>query len=207
MKEFIKKQCVKIALYIGVLIVLSFIGYIFEINVSILANISSVITFIFVIILQKTWLEDYKSELDRTLETHKAKLSGYTLVTKLQYELEFEIYTELFGSLMEMLYSARGIIKFREDRGDFYLDKYFDDSNKFSEKLQKYYPFYSKKIYSICREIFFEGQEIKKEYEKYKSTGNFDEDTCNEKFSHMSDLKEVVSELIRKRIENMKIVE
>lgn len=213
MLEFWIKQIITVIVYIGTLM-FSILNFSTETS----RVLAPILTTVFVWVMNNTFskdyqekidkkIETYKNELDKKLETHKAKLSGYTLVTKLQYDLEFEIYTNLFGSLTEVLLSTRGMINFRKRNDKFYFDKYINDSNKFSDTFQKYYPFYSKKIHSICREIFLEGQEIKDEYEEYKKTGNFNEEKCNQKISRMTDLKEEVSELIKKRIENMKIVE
>lgn len=49
-------------------------------------------------------MENQKNELNKELEQYKTKLSGYTLVTKMQFELEFKIYTELYSDLLDAMY-------------------------------------------------------------------------------------------------------
>ena len=209
MKEFIKKQCVKIGLYIVILIVLSVIGYIFEINVSILANISSVITFIFVIILQKTWLEDYKSGLNTTLETHKAKLVGYTLVTKLQYELEFSIYKEIYGELM-LIMSKMGKLSELISKGEnnhlsTEKENWKKEKEKIDLKILQNQPFYSKEIANQITKIVGTFNAIVENIENINDANL----TKNFTFVVMTTVEEIenLATLIRERIENMKIVE
>lgn len=209
MKEFIKKQCVKIGLYIVILIVLLVIGYIFEINVSILANISSVITFIFVIILQKTWLEDYKSGLNTTLETYKAKLVGYTLVTKLQYELEFSIYKEIYGELM-LIMSKMGKLSeliSKEENNHLSTEKenWKKEKEKIDLKILQNQPFYSKEIANQITKIVGTFSAIVENIENINDANL----TKNFTFVVMTTVEEIenLATLIRERIENMKIVE
>lgn len=206
MKEFIKKQCVKIVLYIVILIVLSFIGYIFEINVSILANISSVITFIFV---KKTWLEDYKSGLNTALETHKAKLVGYTLVTKLQYELEFSIYKEIYGELM-LIMSKIGKLSELVSKGEnnqlnTEKENWKKEKEKIDLKILQNQPFYSKDIANQITVIVGTFDAIVENIE------NINDANLTKNFTSvvMTTVKEIqnLATLIRERIEKMKIVE
>lgn len=215
MKEFIKKQCVKIVLYIVILIVLSFIGYIFEINVSILANISSVITFIFVIILQKTWLEDYKSGLNTALETHKAKLSGYTLVTKLQYELEFKIYTESYEMIEKFFVKIIRIFNpIIVEESLRIKDEINQDLEDFYHFKRKYKPFYAQKISQKFSIIAYTINILM--YEVNNCVERDRGDSLKENLKKLQELKEYkdfqegcdeIAILIRERIENMKIVE
>lgn len=159
-------------------------------------------------------LEDYKNKLDAELETHKAKLSGYTLVTKLQYDLEFKIYTEIYEEMFNLYIETSklkpmvDVITTNEDiikRLEVFTPTYNETSNI----INKYRPFYSNEIYSIMLET---------------------RDICNEeaaavhlilqstsyRFNYMESRKrkdriknnlEEISNLIRKRIANMKIVE
>ncbi|WP_289102411.1 hypothetical protein [uncultured Fusobacterium sp.] len=213
MKNFVKKQCIKISLYIGMLTVLTFVGYIFEVNISILANISSFITFIFVIILQKTWLEDYKIELNQELENYKVKLSKYTLVTKLQYDLEFKIYTEIYEKIFllfietDKLRPYTPVINKNEDENiKERLNSFMEAYNETLNLLNKYKPFYSKEIYLVLKKV----QDIcYKEFEYVKATSflQFNYLMSNERKKEIQEKLDKISDLIRERIENMKIVE
>ena len=212
--KFFKRQLYKILLYVLILIILTLIGYLFGVPTSILSNISSFVTFIFIVILQKTWLEDYKSELDKKLETYKAKLSGYTLVTKLQYDLEFKIYTEIYEGIFKLYVETcelKPIIDVKTTDKDITnrLDKFSLIYNNTSDIINKYRPFYSNEIYNIliktrniCREeadaVKFTLQPASLRFNYVVSLNNKDKIREN---------LEKVSNLIRKRIENMKIVE
>nr|DAE74115.1 MAG TPA: hypothetical protein [Caudoviricetes sp.] len=208
--KFLKNQIYKILIYILILAILSLIGYSFKIESSILANVSSFITFIFVIILQKTWLEDYKSELDKKLETHKAKLSGYTLVTKLQYELEFKIYIEIHGLVESHFRIVSDMIfqiennKIKDKSG--LIKKYEESHEKILSNMYKNKPFYQKEICNKISIISSLNSEIFYIYIDF-SEGDLIKVELAKKGRDIGDTLEELSDLIRERIENMKIVE
>ena len=99
---FFKKQVFKIIVYIVILILVNALWFFSEWNISILVSLNSLITSLFTFIIGKTWLEDYKLEINKELEKYKIKLSSYTLVTKLQYDLEFKIYTEVYENIFKL---------------------------------------------------------------------------------------------------------
>lgn len=92
---FFKKQSLKIFIYIIILGIITILFSYYNLDKNTLLSVISLITSIFIAFMGKTWIEDYKLEIDKELENHKIKLSSYTLVTKLQYDLEFKIYTEI----------------------------------------------------------------------------------------------------------------
>lgn len=208
--KFLKYQLYKIILYVSTLTILSLMGYFWGISTSILSSISSLITFIFIIILQKTWLEDYKSELDKKLETHKAKLSGYTLVTKLQFDLEFKIYTEVY-ELGQLHFKAIIAIFQRmtlDKRDDFdsVIEKYNTSYNAFMSSFLKNKPFYQQKIFNKILKIFDLSDQVCIEYFEFEAKQKKSGAVMIISKNIERELDEL-SELIRERIENMKIVE
>lgn len=215
MKSFIKKQIGKIIPYILSVIILFLIGVIFKIQISILISTLSFITSIFAIILEKTWLEDYRNELNCELETHKAKLSGYTLVTKLQYELEFKIYTESYEMIEKFFVKITRIFNpIIVEESLRIQDEIYQDLEDFYHFKRKYKPFYAPKIsqkfsiiaYTInilmnevnnCVERDW-GESLKENLKKLQELKEYKDfqEGCDE-----------IAILIRERIENMKIVE
>lgn len=212
MKSFIKKQIGKIIPYILSVIILFLIGVIFKIQISILISTLSFITSIFTIILEKTWLEDYKNELNRELETHKAKLSGYTLVTKLQYDLEFKIYTEIvpvsskYGILIAQLIDQIER-KMDNDKITEKIKNTLKMHDELENKIAKYSPFYLEDISKNMIILLHTGMKIMEEANKYMKSSFCDIKECkiNEEIMILNSRK--ISDLIRERIENMKIVE
>lgn len=100
--NFLKKQCIKIFIYIVSLGIITLLFFYFNWNKNTLISVISLITSIFTAFIGKTWIDDYKLEIDKELENYKIKLSSYTLVTKLQYDLEFKIYTEIYDKIFSL---------------------------------------------------------------------------------------------------------
>lgn len=212
MKSFIKKQVDKIILYTLIVIILFLIGVIFKIQISILISTLSFITSIFAIILEKTWLEDYKNELNRELETHKAKLSGYTLVTKLQYDLEFRIYTEIVPISVKYDILIAQLIaqierKTPNDRIEKKLENIFNIYEEGESILTKYQPFCLEEISKNMLTVLELGMDIVEEADKYLKNFSYDIKKCKVKGEIMELSNKKIFTLIRERIENMKIVE
>lgn len=212
MKNFIKKQVDKIILYVLIVVILFLIGIIFNIQISILISTLSFITSIFAIILEKTWLEDYKNELNRELETHKAKLSGYTLVTKLQYDLEFKIYTEIVPlSVKYGMLIAQLIDQIERKMDNDKITEKIKNTLKMYDELEnmitKYSPFYLEEISKNIIILLRTGMKIMEEANKYMKSSFCDIKECkiNEKIMMLNSRK--ISDLIRERIENMKILD
>lgn len=211
MKGFIKKQVDKIILYALCIIILFLIGVIFKMQISILISTLSFITSIFAIILEKTWLEDYKNELNCKLETHRAKLSGYTLVTKLQYDLEFKIYTEISEKIFLLYIETEKIT----DNLSFYnvikerIDSFSNIYNTTSNLINMNRAFYSKEIYNLLIETrnicLKEAQEVEKS--ALVNINNFNLQFSEDRREKIKEKLDEISDLIRERIENMKIVE
>ncbi|MEE0137073.1 hypothetical protein [Fusobacterium ulcerans] len=211
MKSFIKKQIGKIIPYILSVIILFLIGVIFKIQISILISTLSFITSIFTIILEKTWLEDYKNKLDAELETHKAKLSKYTLVTKLQYELEFKIYTEIYELIQLNFQTVAGMvndIKSNRKRDNHLeiIKKYNETGASVLSNTLKNRPFYQEEIFNSILKIDGINKKICDIYVNFIENSIITEDA--EKLATDVGKRLInLSILIRKRIENMKIIE
>lgn len=102
MIKFLKKQFIKLLIYIIILGLISILFFSRNWDKNTLLSVISLITSIFIAFMGKTWIDDYKLEIDKELENYKIKLSSYTLVTKLQYDLEFKIYTEIYDKIFSL---------------------------------------------------------------------------------------------------------
>lgn len=229
--EFWIKQFITTAVYIGA-IIFSMLNFSIETN----RVLAPILTTVFVWIMNKTFsidyqtknekelkeyqrkidkeLEDYKNKLDAELETHKAKLKKYTLVTKLQFDLEFEIYTEICDSVFELYVAVQELspsfdtvitIEIANERMDSFVDAY----NELSNEINKYRPFYSNNIFEILikiREIAcLAGASFESSYILSGEEFNYKE--YRERIKKMKESIDESCKLIKERIENMKIVE
>ncbi|WP_373211866.1 hypothetical protein [Fusobacterium mortiferum] len=219
MIKFLKKQFIKLLLYVVIIgvITLSFSHYNLDKNT--LLSIISLITSIFIAFMGKTWIDDYKLEIDRELENYKIKLSSYTLVTKLQYDLEFKIYTEIY-EMMFLLYIETDklhplIDNLPTEKEAFEteiinrLNRFEKLYNKTSNTINKYRPFYSNEIFEILRET---RDLCLKESKKVSLTAisypkPFDYIKSIDRKKEIKENLEIISNLIKKRIETMKIIE
>lgn len=227
MKNFIKKQINKLLIYLLMLTILLLVGNIFKISIFNLVSIWSFITSIFGIFLGKTWIEDYKleinkeleknkSELSKELEKYKTKLSSYTLVTKLQYDLEFKIYTEIYekmfllyietDKLMPVLCNADDLTNENIQKR---LNSFSVIYNETSNSINKYRPFYSKEIYEILKETrdICHKESIATQLIIQNIGINFNYAASMVRKDKIKENLEKISEVIRNRIKNMKIIE
>ena len=211
MINFLKKQFFKITVYIIILILINVLWFFSEWNISILVSLNSLITSLFTFIIGKTWLEDYKLEVNKELEKYKIKLSGYTLVTKLQYDLEFKIYTEIYEKMF-LLYieteKLRPIIDVAGANIRERLNSFSNIYNETSRLINKYRPFYSEEIYNILtetrNECLKESTEVEISIDDIKYY-NYAHSLVRKR--EIKENLEKISILIRNRIENMKIIE
>lgn len=155
-------------------------------------------------------MENQKKELNKELEEYKTKLSGCTLVTKMQFELEFKIYTEIYSDLLDAMYALNAILVSKDNRERMReRGEYFSEKQKNAGKFANYAPFLSKEIYSVVWDIHNSG------YEEYLAIGNafllkkdkYDYAGSRKRKKNMIKNMEKLSELIRNRIESMKIIE
>lgn len=211
MINFIKKQFFKILVYLVAIIPVSLLWIYKGWSISLLGTYISLVTSIFTLVMSKTWLEDYKLEINKELEKYKTKLSSYTLVTKLQYDLEFKIYTEIYEKMF-LLYieteKLRPVIDVVEVNIQERLNSFSIIYNETSKLIIKYRPFYSEEIYKILIETRDKCLEESIEVEK----GINDIRYYNFAYARIRKIKikenlKEISDLIRKRIENMKVVE
>lgn len=211
---FFKKQSLKIFIYIIILGIITILFSYYNLDKNTLLSIISLITSIFIAFMGKTWIDDYKLEIDKELEDHKlkinkeierykTKLSGYTLVTKLQYDLEFEIYRDLtkrIAKIIQLLIILR--TKINEQTNAQVRDSIIE----FMNKVLEYQAFYNNDIYESLTKI---SELMLTDYHFI-----LEEDLPNKKVQndiYWDDLTNIYREeliiLIKKRISNMKIIE
>lgn len=156
-------------------------------------------------------LEDYKNKLDAELETHKAKLSKYTLVTKLQYELEFKIYTEIYELIQLNFQTVAGMvndIKSNRKRDNHLeiIKKYNETGASVLSNTLKNRPFYQEEIFNSILKIDGINKKVCDIYVNFIKNSiitEYAEKLATDVGKRLINL----SILIRKRIENMKIIE
>ena len=212
MINFLKKQFLKITVYIIILALINSLWFFSEWNIFVLGTFNSLITSLFTFIIGKTWVEDYKLEINKELEEYKTKLSSYTLVTKLQFELEFKIYIELISEISSAL---NCLIKLKA-RVNEEINK--ESHNKITEIIKmtsKYQPFYSKEIYKHLEVLL---NEIVRNYHCIAGNNGveinlktlittYGNNNIEVNLDKLYLYYEQLSDLIRQRIENMKIIE
>lgn len=215
MITFLKRQFFKIMSYIIILVLINILWLFNKWNVSVLISFNSLVTSIFTLVMSKTWIEDYKLEINKELEKYKTKLSSYTLVTKLQYDLEFKIYTEIYEKMF-LLYIETAKLKPDwdiETTDEIILERVgkfgiiYDDV---SNLINKYRPFYSRELYDILiqtRDFAYEESRSLQLSIAVNVRIVFDFIKSHERKENMKLNLDKLSELIRQRIENMKIVE
>ena len=216
MVNFFKKQFFKIVVYILILVFINSLWFFSEWNIFVLVSLNSLITSLFTFTIGKTWLEDYKLEINKELEKYKTKLSNYTLVTKLQYDLEFKIYTEIYEKMFllyietDKLMPARcGIDDLTNENIEKRLKVFYAIYNETSNLINKYRPFYSKEIYEILkktRDICFK-ESVATELIIQKVGITFNYVISMAQKDQIRENLEKISNLIKVRIENMKIIE
>lgn len=215
MINFIKKQFFKILVYLVVIIPVSLLWIYKGWSISLLGTYISLVTSIFTLVMSKTWLEDYKLEINKELEKYKTKLSSYTLVTKLQYDLEFKIYTEIYEKMF-LLYVETDKLKPDwdiETTDEIILErvgKFNIIYNDVSNLINKYRPFYSKELYDILiqtRNFAYEESRSLQLSIAVNVRRVFNIIKSHERKENMKLNLDKISELIRQRIENMKIIE
>lgn len=229
MIKFLKKQFIKLLIYIIILGLITVLFFSRNWDKNTLLSVISLITSIFIAFMGKTWIDDYKLEIDRELENHKlkinkelesykTKLSGYTLVTKLQYDLEFKIYTEIY-EIMFLLYIETDklhppIDNFPTEKEAFKteitnrLNRFGKLYNKTSNTINKYRPFYSDKIFEILRDTrdLCHKESIFVAFTIKEHPIVFDYEASINRKVKINENLEIISNLIKKRIENMKII-
>lgn len=225
MIKFVQKQLCKVVVWIILNIVTYFLCKYFEVKF-LFSPLFSLISSGFIFFFGKTWLEDYKGSINKDmeiyknnlnveLEGYKAKLSGYTLVTKLQFELEFKIYTEIYEALDEVqgtLALLNNYLDGSNPARNISQEKYNDFVNACNKQIsikRKYRPFYLNEVFDSIEtlmEIYrVEGTKI--ENEKMWHDGSFNENESNERKNRILIETKKLATLISDRIKNMKIIE
>ncbi|WP_349763644.1 hypothetical protein [Fusobacterium sp. SYSU M8D902] len=220
MRKFLKKQFIKLLIYIIILGVITILFFYCNWNKNTLLSIISLITSIFIAFMGKTWIDDYKLEIDRELENHKLKinkelesykikLSNYTLVTKLQYDLEFSIYREIYGDLMMVLSRIERLSNLSDSKDRISLlnsekNNWYILKKKLELKMLQNAPFYSEQILDKISSIIEDLNKIVTEIEKLNSSEDIS--LFLEGIIVVGKIKDL-GDLIKDRIENMKIIE
>lgn len=211
MINFFKKQFFKIAVYIIILVLLNGLWFFSEWNISILVSLNSLITSLFTFIIGKTWLEDYKLEVNKELEKYKIKLSSYTLVTKLQYDLEFRIYTEVYGMLKNyfdiLIIIYKDLYIQSREKLKKSIDTYETITVTITDYTYKNKPFYEKKIFNKIEKIIALSNEMWLMSRNHMSGKLVSLVIFEHKIKELQVHLDELSDLIRQRIENMKIIE
>ncbi|MGL5932148.1 MAG: hypothetical protein ACRCY7_04475 [Cetobacterium sp.] len=129
-------------------------------------------------------LLDYKNSITKEIELYKSNLTGSNLVTKLQFELEFSIYKELYSEIMTIYLNIE-----TQNKEIINLQK-----TTFDTKVLQYMPYIEDDIFnqigdiSILIKLYF-----------YPSEGVTSDIL-------LQDIKKL-SQLIKKRIDSMRIIE
>ncbi|MGL5655364.1 MAG: hypothetical protein ACRCXY_00835 [Fusobacteriaceae bacterium] len=159
-------------------------------------------------------MENQKKELNKELEEYKTKLSGYTLVTKLQFELEFKIYTEIYEGLSEVQKEVIQLAPIIDcsSNDSTYTERYSKFAKLINDiilKKIKYRPFYSKEIYNGVEKIIIlcskEGTNFK--IANLEKLERFDFRESIKIKKEIEKELEILSDLIKDRIQNMKIID
>lgn len=217
--NFLKKQCIKIFIYIVSLGIITLLFFYFNWNKNTLISVISLITSIFTAFIGKTWINDYKLEIDKELEnykkelnkeveSYKVKLSGYTLVTKLQYELEFSIYKEIYGDLMLVLSRIEKLSNICNSKGK--TSSLKSEKNNWlilkknlELKILQNMPFYNEQILNKISVIIEDLNKIVSEIDKLNSS---DDMTLFLEGVIVAEKIKELGNLIKERIQNMKII-
>ena len=211
MIKFLKKQFIKLLLYVVIIVVITLSFSHYNLYKNTLLSIISLITSIFIAFMGKTWIDDYKLEIDRELENYKIKLSSYTLVTKLQYDLEFKIYTEIYDKIFSLYIETqklKPIIDVQNPDIAKRLKEFSILYNETSHLINKYRPFYSQEIYEKLTNTRDRcGQEASDVEASLVCPNQYNFAYAKHKKEEIKKNLEIISNLIKKRIENMKIVE
>ena len=215
MREFLKKQ-------IGVILffVIMLIGALFLLKGNIKVYIINTLIAVFIGIMNFKLTEDYKQSNQKNIEKFKTDLNNYSLVTKLQFDLEFKIYTEIFEELFNLTVETQKLaplIDFLpetiDEKEKLYrkrLDDFRESYNKFAKLINKYKPFYSKNIYNALTELISLTIEEANCFDFsfcLDKQQKFDYSVSNARITRILKNRDELSDLIRNRIENMKIIE
>lgn len=126
--------------------------------------------------------ENYRLEITKELEYYRSKLTGNILVTKLQYELEFNIYKDLYSGLMILF--EKICKKENQDPSE--------EVKKYTLEVLRCHPFLNS---DIADEIY----RITNFFNSYLKGKEKDLDLGREKIQRLA-------VLIKNRIEQMKII-
>lgn len=207
MRKFLKKQFIKLLLYGAFLIIIIGFYYFEKVDKNTLLSSIALVTSLFTPFVNKD------------LEEYKTKLSSYTLVTKLQYDLEFEVYTKIYEMIFLLSIETDKLLPpidnlppekeaFKIEIGN-RLKRFEELYDKTSNTINKYRPFYSNEIFKILRETkdlcLKESKEVSLTVILYPKP--FDYLKSIDRKEKINEMLEIVSNLIKERIKNMRIIE
>jgi hypothetical protein len=168
------------------------------------------------IYMGKIQLENHKSSLSKENQKLKALNDGAVHVSKSRFDKEFEIYQELWDSLVELKHatlSLRPMLdhvpqdKTKDELKTERLQKFGEANNEFVRRMQKYEPFYSSEVNEslnvICKASRSEA--IGFQYQDSNDRKYWEEQEKNEK-EIISEIQNCCS-LIKQRIDSLSVIE
>ena len=179
-----------------------------------LGGVGVILTGLFVY-FGKLQLEKYKKNLEKSNLRLKTLLDQGVHVTKSRFDKEFEIYQELWASLVELKFTTLALRpmldqvpadktdgEVKSDR----LTKFSKASNEFVTLLNKYTPFYSnevdeslKVINKICRHEAIDYELLKPHDKGYWEKQRENQDKL------LAEI-DICAQLIKKRIDSLSVV-
>jgi len=174
-----------------------------------------VLTTMFVWIMNITFAKDYQTENDikleefkaiqiKELETHKSKLSNYNRVTKLQFELEFKIYKEVYAQFVNLIIEMGAISESLNLKNE-ELDKYIESFKKHKQNIDiiilQNSPFINSKVLIALDDTCIVL------YKYLAAIHSKDPVSLLKEYKLFQNKLSSTSDSIRERIETMKIIE
>ena len=119
MRKFLKKQFTKLLIYTIILLLITILFFYYNLDKNTLLSIISLITSIFIAFMSKTWIEDYKLEIDKE---------------KKLYEIKYEIYNKINEELVLIQVKISKLTNpiFSQKEYDQLIDELFEISEKLS---------------------------------------------------------------------------
>lgn len=201
-KNLLEKQAFKILAYVFFLFILIRLSIFTNLNMTAVIAILAFINPFFIIFILKTQIKEYKDFL-----------ASKNSVAKLQFELEFKIYTEIFDLIYNLNLETNKLapkldspITVTEKKKR--LENFKSTYNSLSVALDKHKPFYLEEIYVKGKEIKclcnLEAQALEKLINK-KAVSFPYKDSQKRKEKINENLDEVTA-LIKNRIVNMGMI-
>ena len=168
------------------------------------------------IYLGKVQLENYKNSLSKANQKLKALHDGAIHVSKSRFDKEFEIYQELWDSLVDLKHTTLSLRpaldyvpqdKTKEELKLERLQKFTVANNTFVKKMQKYEPFYSIEVNKSLNLISkaSRSEAVGFQYQNSNDHKYWEEQQKNEK--QILDEIQNCCFLIKQRIDTLSVIE